>query len=170
MNNIQRKFKSFLNTRSSKCIPLVTNNFGDVKFLFDSPIELVNKNNIFSVSLSDMIIPISLYMISDYFNNNKIYLTMNNIDYILTIPDGSCTSVELKNILITIFPETFSISYTSYKNIYTFTNSTYDFTLTNILCYQELGFYNNTSYNSTNKILSSIKPIDLSGSREIYIY
>ena len=37
------------------------------------------------------------------------------------------------------------------------------------MCYQELGFYANTSYASSSKILTSIKSIDLSGSREIYI-
>ena len=96
----------------------------------------------FSISVSDIIIPISWYMISSYFNNNnnKIYLTMNSINYIAVIPDGGYTAIELRNILLTVLPNTFTISYSAYYNTYTFTNSTYYFTFTNILCYQELGF------------------------------
>ena len=66
MDNIIRSFKVFLNTRSSKCIPQTANYYGNVIFNFDSKIELINKESMFSISVSDMI--------SSYFNNNKIYL------------------------------------------------------------------------------------------------
>ena len=158
MDNIIRSFKVFLNTRSSKCVPQTSNYYGSVVFNFDSKIELINKeSNMFSISVSDMIIPISWYMISSYFANNKIYLAMNSINYAVVIPDGSYTAIELRNILLTILPNAFTISYSAYYNTYTFTNSTYNFTFTNILCYQELGFYANTSYISSSKILTSIK-------------
>ena len=58
-----------------------------------------------------MIIPIYWYIISSYFNNNKIYLAMNSINYIITIPDGSYIAIELRNILLTVLPNTFTISY-----------------------------------------------------------
>ena len=60
MDNIIRSFKVFLNTRSSKCVPQTANYYGSVVFNFDSKIELINKeSNMFSISVSDMIIPIS---------------------------------------------------------------------------------------------------------------
>ena len=125
MNNIIRSFKVFLNTRSSKCIPQTSNYYGNAIFNFDSKIELINKeSNIFAISLSDLIIPISWYMISSYFGNNIIYLNMNSVNYTITIPDGSYTAIELKNILLTVLPNTFTISYSTYYNTYTFTNST----------------------------------------------
>ena len=163
--------KIFINTRSN----LVTINnypyFSDITFNIGMTIELLNENNNFLINLSDCVVPISIYKISEYFNNNILYYSVNNVDYNYTIPDGNYSIYDLKTEL-TGNLNGIVINYSTITNKLTFTHSTYDFTFdfTQSGNFQEFGFYENIIYSSSSFSLISVIPIDLSGSREIYIH
>ena len=169
MNSI-RNFKVFLNTLSDYC---VKNNYpylSDVKFTLQSPLILSNPHNKFLVSVSDMVIPISWAQISSYFANNTLNYTVNNVSYSFTFSDGSYSCYDIIN-SFTNNLNGLVVTYSNITNKFTFTHDTYNFTLnfTTSGCYQELGFYNGITYSSTNRSLTSVLSIDLSGSREVYI-
>ena len=96
-----------------------------------------------------------------------IYGSPCNISYTYTIPDGSYGYYDL----LTLFNSNIqlSVSYSSTSGKFTFSHSTYDFTISSLrTCYNELGFYN-INYYSSNKSLVSYIPIDLSGTETLYI-
>lgn len=168
--SVVKSFKVFLNTLSDYC---TENNYpykSNVSFSLNSSIQLTNPHNKFLVSLSDMVLPVSWSQISSYFGNNIIYYTVNSVSYNYTIPDGSYSAYNIVSQL-TGNLNGITITYSQITNKFTFAHTTYDFTIdfTQSKCYQELGFYNNIIYSSSSKSLSSAIPIDLSGSREVYI-
>ena len=150
--------------------PVITfnsDNYNDVTLNIKSPIILKDESHEFLISISTFQIPISWPIISDYIGNNIFEYSVNSIIYTYTIPDGSYSANDLK----TIFNNNTSLTVTYSKTTgkYTFTHSTYQFSLTNnTTCYDEIGFDNST-YTSTSLSLTGIKPIDLGGSRSIYI-
>ena len=162
--------KIFLNTLSTKTNKNNYPYLSDVTFYLNSPIKVSEPENQFLISVSDLIIPISWPQISTYLNNNYISYSVNNVSYTYTIPDGSYTVYQLITQL-TGNLNGITIVYSATTNKLAFSHTTYNFTLNfnNSTCYQELGFYQNYSYSSTNQTLTSSIPIDLSGSREIYI-
>ena len=162
----ESSFKIYINTRSPIII-FNSTNYNNITFYFDNPITLSDLSHEFLISLSNLQLPISWPLISSYLGNNKLEYILNGNTYNYTIPDGSYTAYDLKtqlnnNILLTT-------TYSKINGNFTFTNPTYNFTITNnTTCYQELGF-NNESYTSTSLSLTSINAIDLSGTRKIYI-
>ena len=147
-----------------------------VKLIFKilSFITLLNSNVILqwllisiSLPLSNLQIPISWPLISSYIGNNYFEYILNGITYNYTIPDGSYSATDLK----TLFNSNISlvVSYNKNNGKFTFTHTTYEFTITNnTTCYYEIGFLNN-NYTSSALTLSSINPIDLSETRKIYV-
>ena len=91
------------------------------------------------------------------------YYIINNVSYSYTISEGSYSALDLVSSL-TGNLNGLVISFNTINNKFTFTHTTYDFTLNFITsnCYQEFGFYSGIIYSSTSKSLSSACGIDLS--------
>ena len=163
----ESSFKVYLNTRSTNIIFNNGSNYNNITFYFDTQININDERHEYLISLSNLQLPISWPLISDYLNNNTIEYILNGTTYNYVIPDGSYSALDLKTLLNTNLLMT--VIYSKNTGKYSFTHDTYDFTITsNTTCYNELGFYN-LNYSSTSLTLTSVKPIDLSGTREVYI-
>jgi hypothetical protein len=93
-----------------------------------------------------------LYIINE--NNNLLSITLNSVTTNYYIDYGNYNIDTFKTYLLSILPNTFSITYSTINNKYTITNSTYNFTINNTsTIYEIMGFSKKTSYTSTNKIL-----------------
>ena len=142
-------------------------NYNNVNAKLINPLQLKDAKHNFMVSISSFQIPISWPTISSYLNNNLFQYVLNSVTYSYTIPDGSYSANDLKslfnsNILL-------SVSYSKITGKFTFTHSTYNFQISNnSTCYYLIGF-ENVTYTSSALSLSSVRPIDLSGTRSIYI-
>ena len=162
----ESSFKIYITTNSSYII-FNNTNYNNITFNLDTPLTIGDERHEFLISLSNLQIPISWPLISSYIGNNYFEYILNGITYNYTIPDGSYSATDLK----TLFNSNISlvVSYNKNNGKFTFTHTTYEFTITNnTTCYYEIGFLNN-NYTSTSLSLSSINPIDLSGTRKIYI-
>lgn len=162
----ESSFKVYINTRSPNII-FNGINYNNITFYFDSPINISDQKHEYLISLSNLQLPISWSMISSYLGNNRIEYILNGITYNWIIPDGSYSASDLRTLLNTNL--LLIVTYSKTTGKFTFSHSTYDFTFTlNVTCHDELGF-NNEVYTSAYTLLKSIKPIDLSGTREVYI-
>ena len=162
----ESSFKIFINTRSSNII-FNSSNFNNITLYFNSQININDERHEFLISLSNLQLPISWPLISSYLQNNTIEYIINGITYIYVIPDGSYSASDLKNLLNANL--LLNVSYSKNTGKFSFSHSTNNFTVTsNTTCYNELGF-NNKNYISNLLILESERPIDLSGSREVYV-
>jgi len=142
-------------------------NYNNVTVKLLTPLQLRDEKHDFFISISSFQIPISWPTISSYKGNNIFEYILNSVTYSYTIPDGSYSANDLKSLLNSNILLTVSYSKTTGK--YSFVHSTYEFQITtNTTCYYELGF-ENESYTSSSLLLTSIRPIDLSGTRSIYI-
>ena len=142
----ESSFKVYLNTRSSNII-FNGSNYNNITFYFDSQINISDERHEYLISLSNLQLPISWPLISTYLKNNKIEYILNGITYNYTIPDGSYSALDLKTLLNTNLLIT--VTYSKNTGKYSFSHSTYNFTITNnTTCYNELGF-NNLNYSST---------------------
>ena len=162
----ESSFKIYITTNSTYII-FNNTNYNNITFNLDTPLTIGDERHEFLISLSNLQIPISWPLISSYIGNNYFEYILNGITYNYTIPDGSYSATDLK----TLFNSNISlvVSYNKNNGKFTFTHTTYEFTITNnTTCYYEIGFLNN-SYTSTALSLSSINPIDLSGTRKIYV-
>ena len=92
-------------------------------------ITIGDEGHKFLTSLSNLQIPISWPLISSYIGNNYFEYTLNGITYNYTTPDGSYSATDLK----TLFNSYISLvlSYNKNNGKFTFTHSTYEFTITN---------------------------------------
>ena len=162
----ENSIKIPINTRSEKII-FNDANYNNITLYIDNPISLKDSSHNILLSISSFQIPISWPIISNYLGNNIFEYTINGTTYNYIIPDGSYSANDLK----TLFNSNtlLLVTYSKTTGKYIFTHDTYNFSITNnTTCYYEIGFDNDT-YTSTLMSLSSIKPIDLGGSRSIYI-
>ena len=143
------------------------NNYNNISINIKSPIILKDESHEFLISISSFQIPISWSVISSYLGNNIFKYSINGIITSYTIPDGSYSANDLK--ILFNNNTTLIVTYSKTTGKYTFSHSTYDFSITDdTTCYDEIGF-NNETYTSNTHILIGIKPIDLGGTRSIYI-
>ena len=128
-NNIRESsFKLFLTSLSTNT---TKNNYpylSDITFNFNSPIQLNNEDDQFIINISDLTLLISWYGFSSYFNNNILYYTINSVSYSYTINEGSYSALDLVSSL-TVNLNGLVISFNTINNKFTFTHTTYDFTL-----------------------------------------
>ena len=137
----ESSFKIYITTNSSYII-FNNTNYNNITFNLDTPLTIGDERHEFLISLSNLQIPISWPLISSYIGNNYFQYTLNGITYNYTIPDGSYSATDLK----TLFNSNISlvVSYNKNNGKFTFTHSTYEFTITNnTTCYYEIGFLNN---------------------------
>jgi hypothetical protein len=149
--------------RSSDATQIFNGSYNsDTIFLFKQPIIVPNGYNMIFL-LKKFNVPVGFYIIDD--TNNQLYVN----DVLYTISQGNHTAKTLQTELSSVLPSSFSISYDTIKNTYTFTNTT-NFTFNNeSTILRVLGFNNNVDVSSTGNQLTSIYPIDLSGQNTIYI-
>jgi hypothetical protein len=114
------------------------------------------------ISLKHAIIPYSWYNINS--NNNTLIIIANNTTYNFTIEEGNYTAITLASYLTTLISQqinTFECTYIAKSCKLLMTCNT-NFTISSSsTCLNAMGFYKNTSYNSANYSLTSVKPIDL---------
>lgn len=134
----------------------------DTIFLFKQPIIVPNGYNMIFL-LKKFNVPVGFYIIDS--DNNKLYID----DVMYTISEGNHTAKSLQTELSSVLPSSFSISYDTIKNTYTFSNTT-DFTFNSeSTILRVLGFDKDIDVSSSSNSLTSIYPIDLSGQNTIYI-
>ena len=165
--NNTKSFQIMINTELDNLYFGNSTNNNNITFFLESSKNISDESHVFLVSLSHLEIPISWPLISSYYGNNQLVYIHNNITYTYIIPDGSYKYYDL----LTLFNSNIqlSVSYSSTSGKFTFSHSTYDFIISSsTTCYKELGFYN-INYYSSNKSLVSYIPIDLSGTKTLYI-
>jgi len=81
--------------------------------------------------------PNSIYNINE--NNNILYITMNSTKTTYILQKGLYNCNNFMTYLLTIIPSSFSMSINTITNKFTFTNTTYEFTISGN-CGQILGF------------------------------
>ena len=129
------------------------------------------------VSVVHASIPYSFYNINNL-NNCLCYTLSNNTIIRVYIPLGNYTSATLLAALISILPNTFTITYSPIQNIFTFTNAnsfslTYDSVISFSTCFGVLGMTNiqhTATSNGTIYTLSSDTLVNLAPVRCICIY
>ena len=134
----ESSFKIYITTNSTYIISNNTN-YNNITFNLDTSLTIRNERHEFLISLSNLQIPISWWLISSYIGNNYFEYTSNGTTYNYTIPDGSYSVTYLKK----LFNSNISlvVSYNKNNGKFTFTHSTYEFTITNnTTCYYEIGF------------------------------
>ena len=143
----ENSIKIPINTSSSK-IQFNDSNYNNVTINLENSQNLKDQKHQFLLSISSFQIPVSWSLISEYYGNNKLEYIINGVTYNYTIPNGSYSANGLKSLLNS--DTLLSVSYSQFTGKYTFSNSTYDFSITNnTTCYKELGF-NNETYNSSS--------------------
>jgi len=116
---------------------------GSLYFNHDDYIQLTFSVNSFSCANS-------IYVINE--TNNKLSITMNDITNIYLVTYGNYNINTFQSYLLSILPNTFNLTYKTTNNIYTLTNTTYDFIINSTSTINEvMGFSKNTNYYSINK-------------------
>jgi len=95
---------------------------------------------------------------------------MNGITNNYATNFGNYNINTFQSYLTSILPNTFNLTYNICNNIYTLTNSTYDFTInSNSTIYEIMGFSKNTIYSSRNKIFTFPYTCNFNGLQNINI-
>ena len=166
-SNTSKSFQIMISTELENIYFGNSTNNNNITFIFETSKNISDESHAFLVSLSHLEIPISWPLISSYYGNNQLVYILNNVTYSYTIPDGSYKYYDLLTLLNSNIQ--LSVTYSSTSGKFTFSHSTYDFIISSsTTCYKELGFYN-IDYYSSNKSLVSYIPIDLSGTKTLYI-
>lgn len=141
----------------------------EVAFQFEGELLFDPSNYIqLSFAVNSFSMPNCLYIINE--NNNLLSITLNNITTNYYVDYGNYNIDTFKTYLLTILPNTFTISYSTINNRYTITNSTYNFTINSTsTIYEIMGFLKKTTYTSTNKILTLPYTCNFNGIQNINI-
>lgn len=106
-----------------------------------------------TISVLNAQIPISYYLINS--KNNK--LVINNTSY--TLINGIYTTSTIMTMILSLIPNTYSLSFHSATGKFTLSNSTIDFNInSSCTCYTILGLVAKILYTSTSKIFIFPKP------------
>ena len=113
------------------------------------------------LSVVKCLIPYSFYNVN--LTNNKLTYSLSTNFYSVVIPTGNYNVSQLISTLLSLLQPNFSITYNNINNKFTFTHSTYDFTLysntTTSTCLSLLGF--NSSSASMNQTLTSTNCVNV---------
>ena len=119
------------------------------------------------ISLVSGNIPHSYYNINS--NNNIIYYIENSTTKTLTITSKNYNVNDLVSYLNSNWTN-FTTTYTSSTNKFTFTNSTYDFTILSTSSTLGLLGLSKANHTSTSKALTSDISVDLSYTKALYVH
>ena len=140
-----------LDSRNGSC-----NNFpfnSDVTFSLNQSVYNLNETVLdINLSVLNFSIPNSIYNINEY--NNLLSLSFNSTTINYGFAYGNYNSTTFMNTFLSIVDSTFKLTFNSISNVYTITNTTYDFVInTNSNIGEIMGFMNGTTYSSTSKSL-----------------
>jgi len=108
--------------------------------------------------VQNFIFPLSFYLVDD--NNNS--LVIDSTTYTLT--NGNYTASTLRDLLDGILPETYTVTYSTTTNKYTFSNTSGDFTISSAsTCLILLGFTEDEDHTSSSNSLTSDSVANLTG-------
>lgn len=114
--------------------------------------------------VSNFVFPISYYLV-DYTNNE---LVIGSNTYTLT--EGNYSATQLATHILTLLPNTYSMSYSSITNKFTITNSSANFTIkSDSTCLVLLGFTEDVNHTSSGYSLTSDAVVNLTGNNMIYV-
>ena len=121
------------------------------------------------LSVVSCLIPYSFYNINS--SNNVLNYSFDGIDIkTLTIPIGNYNVNSLLSVLKSNLLPSFTITYDSVKNKFTFTNITYNFRfMSSSTCLQILGFNNNITIFSTSFSLTSVNCVNVYSIRTVQV-
>jgi len=121
------------------------------------------------LSVVSCLIPYSFYNINT--SNNVLQYSFDGINLItLTIPIGNYNVNSLLSILKSNISPTFTISYDSVKNKFTFTHPINNFMfMSSSTCLQILGFNNNITILSTSLTLTSVNCVNVYSIRTVQV-
>jgi hypothetical protein len=162
----------YLTSRSTN-IRKVYDNYSDIIYYFNGALTS-SEGFVFMVSLNDMIIPVTWYVISENNDNNTLNYQINSVQYSYTIPDGNYSAndiVDLFNSTDLYNDHNITTSYDTITNKFIFTNgdnNNFTFLYTST-CFELLGFTSGIDHDSTDYELYSDDQVDLAGTREIYV-
>ena len=131
----------------------------DCEYIIPETIEIPDGFHIY-LSVVSCLIPFSFYNIND--NNNKLIYSINGgMTYNITIPIGNYNINDLVKYLKSVMTN-FNVTYNNLQNKLTFQHVTNDFMfMSSSTCLSVIGFNNNSTTISTNKILTSSYCVDL---------
>ena len=126
----------------------------DVDFQFEGSLYFNQDEYIqLTFSLNSFSCPNSIYVINQ--TNNLLSITMNGNTVNYSLQFGNYNINTFQTYLLSVLPNTFTLSYNIYNNIYTLSNTTYDFTINSSSTIGEImGFQKKTAYTSTSKSLT----------------
>jgi hypothetical protein len=117
-----------------------------------------------AISVLNAQIPISYYLINS--TNNK--LVLDSVTYTLT--NANYTTTSIMTMILSIIPNTYSMSFSIATGKFTITNSSIDFTINSTsTCQILLGFSKSTNYTSTSKTFTFPFPANLYGIHRIKV-
>ena len=125
----------------------------NIQFIFNQPILQRSKYTLHvKCSVLNFTCPNSFYNINAY--NNILMLSFNDSIYTYSFKNGNYNANNFMTVFKSTVDNSFNITFNSTTNIYTITNSMYDFNiLSGSNCGDILGFINGSSYTSLNNVL-----------------
>ena len=150
------KTQVYLQSQNSTYTLNSSNQNSDLIFYFHEPITRPFGNDM-KISLSSFVFPVSFYLVDS--NNNQ--LVVNSTTYTLT--NGNYSAKNLATHIKSLLGSSYTITYDSITNKYTFSHTTTDFTINSTsTCLTLLGF-SSASHTSTSLSLVSDTVVNLSG-------
>ena len=144
---------------NSKYADKYNDGVSDCEYIIPDTIEIPDGFHLY-LSVVSCLIPFSFYNIND--NNNKlIYSFDGSTMYNITIPIGNYNINDLVKYLKSVMTN-FTITYNNLQNKITFEHINNNFMFMSLsTCLSVIGFNNESTIISTNKILKSINCVDL---------
>jgi hypothetical protein len=141
----------------------------DVNFYVQNLVE-PNKNTLeLKISLVNCQIPKSYYLINS--NNNKFFITINNLTATFYFPYGNYNVYSFISQFNATCGNDFILSLNVSTNTLNISHTTYDFILSDDdnSIFGLIGFNKGISYYSSNKIIVSPFPVDFTGLKRIFL-
>lgn len=112
-----------LSTQTTSCIPLNGSMKSKVAYDVRGYLDFENDESIeyITVQMPYAVMSNSNYMLNQY--NNKLFMTINGLDYLYNLTLGNYTAQSFKTLVLSYLPSGFTMDYSQITNKYTFTYS-----------------------------------------------
>lgn len=111
-------------------------------------------------------IPRSWYIINE--TNDRIEIDIDGQSFLIQLKHGNYSSSSFMDMCIPLLPFGMNISFSNTEGIFTFSNTTEEFSITKATtAYTLIGLEPNTNYISTNRILKCVYPANFLGTQNI---
>jgi len=140
-----------------------------IQFNFENSLLLTSDYINLKCSVFSFVCPNSIYLINE--TNCFISITYNLITYNINLKLGNYNAYTFMTQLLLQIGNNFTMSFDPINNIFTLTNSLYDFSINSTTTmYNIIGISKNTTYNSTNKTLTMPFTCNFNGIQNINIH